>query len=271
MNAARACPVLLALGLLVGCVTNPSTGRSQLILVSSDEVTTMGEQATPQVLAEFGGEVDSPELRAYVEGVGRRLAANVEPAYAGIEWRFYVLDSDVVNAFALPGGKVFVTRDLLSRFDNEAQVAAVLGHEMGHITARHVDERISQAVVAGLGFSWLGSATESSLITLGAQLATQGVMLRFGRDQEAESDHQGLKYMTAAGYDPRGLMQVLEVLRDAGRGGRAPEFLSTHPYPETRLRTIARTIERRYRHTQGNPAYGLYPDRFAESAAGQLR
>ncbi len=271
MNAACACPVLLALGLLAGCVTNPSTGRSQLILVSSDEVTTMGEQATPQVLAEFGGEVESPELRAYVKGVGRRLAANVEPVDAGIEWRFYVLDSDVVNAFALPGGRVFVTRDLLSRFDNEAQVAAVLGHEMGHVTARHVDERISQAVLAEIGLSLLGSAMESSLITQGAQLATQGVMLRFGRDREAESDHQGLEYMTAAGYDPRGMLQVLEVLRDAGRGGRPPEFLSTHPYPETRLRIIARAIDGRYRHTQGNPAYGLYPDRFAESAAGQLR
>ena len=270
MNAARACPVLLALGLFVGCVTNPSTGRSQLILVTSEDVTSMGERATPQVLAEFGGEVESPELRAYVEGVGRRLAATVEPAYADIEWRFYVLDSEVVNAFAMPGGRVFVTRDLLSRFDNEAQVAAVLGHEMGHVTARHVDERLSQAVLAEIGLSWLGSAAQSSLITQGAQLATQGVMLKFGRDQEAESDHQGLRYMTAAGYDPRGMMQVLEVLRDAGQGGRPPEFLSTHPYPETRLRIIARAIEGRYRHTQGNPAYGLYPDRFAESAAGHL-
>ena len=136
---------------LHGCSTNPSTGRSQLDLVSSDQVAAMGKQATPELIKEFGGEVKSADLRHYVTQVGRRLAKHVEPEYSEVKWEFHTLDSEVINAFALPPGNVFITTGLLSRLSNEAELAGVLGHEMGHITAAHVDERVSQQMLAELG------------------------------------------------------------------------------------------------------------------------
>ncbi len=195
-------PIVVTTAALVGCSTNPATGRSQFIIFPADQVAAMGEQATPEVIAEFGGEVSSSQLRAYVDRVGRRLAAEVEPAFRGIRWEFYVLRSDAVNAFALPGGKIFITMGLLRDLESEAELAGVLGHEIGHVTARHVDERLSQTMFAQLGMAAVGAYTESALINEGAGFAAQGVLLRFNRSQESESDDQGLKYMVAAGYDP---------------------------------------------------------------------
>jgi predicted Zn-dependent protease len=145
---------------LAGCSTNPSTGRSQLDLVSSDQVAAMGEQATPELIQEFGGEARSPELRRYVTNVGKRLAKQIEPEYKDIKWEFHTLESDVINAFALPPGNVFITTGLLSRLSNEAELAGVLGHEMGHITAAHVDERVSQQMLAELGLGGVCSARQ---------------------------------------------------------------------------------------------------------------
>jgi predicted Zn-dependent protease len=267
MRSTFAAAMLAAIALLGGCVTNPSTGRSQLILFSSDQVAAMGAEAAPQMIQDFGGEVPESELRAYVDRVGRALAAHVEPEYAGVEWQFFCLDSDVVNAFALPGGKVFITRGLLAKFENEAQVAGTLGHEIGHVTGRHVDERLSQAATAQIGLAVLGAATDAELITLGADLLTQGALLKFNRDQESESDSQGLKYMTRAGYDPRGMQQVLEVLAAAAQGSSPPEILSTHPHPETRVGRVEAEIRARYSALLGDPAYGLGAERFQREAA----
>ncbi|MBT8484402.1 MAG: M48 family metallopeptidase [Phycisphaerales bacterium] len=271
MHLARVPALLLAALMLTACSTNPSTGRRQLILLPGPTVAAMGVEAMPQMMAEFGGPVESAPLRDYVSDIGFQLARHVEPEYGDIQWEFVTLDSEVVNAFALPGGKVFITRGLLERFDNEAQVAGVLGHEIGHVTARHVDERLSQALVAQLGLELLGAYSESALITEGAGMATQIGMLGFGRGQETESDLQGLKYMTAAGYDPHGMYEVLQVLLEASQGGaRQPEFLATHPHPETRLKAIAAQLEGPYAFTRDNPAYGRYPERFRRGALPYL-
>ncbi len=270
MRAMRAF-VLLLLGLgLAGCSFNPATGRRQLILVTPEQTLAMGDEAMPQLVNEYGGEVSSAELRSYVDRVGFALAEHVESDYAQTPWKFTVLDSDVINAFALPGGKVFISLGLLSRFENEAQVAGVLGHEIGHVTARHVDERISQAMSVELGLSVLGAATESDLAVAAAQLFAGGYQLHFGRDQESEADKLGVKYMARAFYDPQGMMQVLEVLRDAATGPRPPEFLSTHPHPETRLETVSKLLAGPYAATQGDSQYGLYRDRFQQQAAPHL-
>jgi len=259
-----------AVCLLAGCVTNPSTGRKQLNLFSEADVGTMGEQAAPQVMSEFGGEVQSQPLRQYVTGVGQKLTRHVEPEFRNLNWEFFVLDSDVINAFALPGGKIFITRALLERFDNEAQVAGVLGHEIGHVTARHSNERLSQAWIAQIGLEVLSHSTKSEYLNLGAGLLTEGVMLKYSRNHENEADLQGLKYMTAAGYDPHAMLEVLEVLQEAGGGGRMPEFLSTHPYPESRIKTIDGMLSGPYKYTQDNPDYERYPERFRREAAPHL-
>ncbi len=270
MRLHRICFLLLAGVFLSGCSVNPSTGRRQLSLFSSGEVAAMGEQAKPEVIAEFGGEVDSQPLKAYVRGVGDKVAAEVEPEYQDIEWEFYVLDTDVINAFALPGGKIFITRGLLQDFTNEAQVAGVLGHEVGHVTARHTSERLSQAWVAQFGLELIGQTSEYELVNLGAGLLAQGVMLDYSRDHENEADVQGLKYMAAAGYDPHAMREVLEVLAEASGEGRPPEFLSTHPYPESRIESIDGFLAGPYKQTQGNPNYRKFGGRFRREAMPYL-
>ncbi|MCI0362860.1 MAG: M48 family metallopeptidase [Phycisphaerales bacterium] len=254
---------------LSGCATNPSTGRSQLILVSPEQVAAMGEQAKPELIREMGGEVKSQELRQYIASVGRRLARHVEPEFKDIQWEFITLDSDVINAFALPGGKVFISRGLLQEFNNEAQVATVLGHEIGHVTARHVDERVSQSMVAQLGMEFLGQASNSDLVNAGAQLLTQGTILKFSRDQESEADRQGLKYMTKAGYDPSAALDVMRVLIESGGGG-GMEILSTHPDPRGRLEDIQRLLDTEYRYAVNNPQYKKFAERFQQRAQPHL-
>ncbi|MHC4947865.1 MAG: M48 family metalloprotease [Planctomycetota bacterium] len=257
------------MALLAGCSTNPVTGRRQLLLVSPAETDAMGAAAMPELIQQYGGEVESAELRAYVRDVGDRLVAHVEGDYGRLEWSFTVLDSEVINAFALPGGRVFISRGLLAEFENEAQVAGVLGHEIGHVTARHVDERISHALSVEFGLSVLGAMTESDLAVAGAQLFGSGYLLSFNRNQETEADKLGLRYMTKAGYDPAGMLQVLDVLETASEGG-PPEFMSTHPHPETRIEYVTERLAGRYAFTQDNPEYSLHARRFRRRAKPYL-
>lgn len=275
----RCSALCLSLVIAAGCATNPSTGRSQFILPQiAAQTTEMGAAAKPELIQEYGGEVQSAQLRQYVQRVGERLARHVEPEYSDVQWDFTLLDSDVINAFALPGGHVFMSRGLMEGFTNEAQLAGVLGHEIGHVTALHVDERLSQAMlvqgvaeaassVAGQSESALVSQAVPVLVGLGGQ----GYLLKFGRDQEAEADIQGLKYMAAAGYDPAAMLEVLAILSEADQGGRPPEFLSTHPYPETRLETVRRLLRTEYSHTQNSDAYRKFQERFEREARPYLR
>ena len=257
-------------GSLSACKTNPATGRSQLILVSGDQINAMGASAKPELIKQYGGEVKSEELRAYVARIGRTVAKRVEPEYADIKWDFIVLDSEILNAFALPGGHVFVSRGLLAKFDNEAQLAGVLGHEIGHVTARHVDERMSQVLTAELAISGVGAASSSDLAVVAAKAIGQGTLLKFNRDQEQEADVQGLKYMTKAMYDPAGMLQVLEVLAEASEGSRQLEILSTHPDPQRRIKTVRKLLESEYAFTQGNPDYKTRAGRFVRVAGPHL-
>jgi len=259
--------------LAAGCRVNPSTGRSQLLLISSEDAIALGTESKAALVAEYGGEVDSSELRSYVALVGRSMAELTEADYPQLPWEFTVLDSDVINAFALPGGKVFASKGLLERLDNEAQLAGVLGHEVGHVTAAHAEERISHSLlVAGIAIGATAAAGQSDedWVRIGVPVivgaAGTGYLLSFNRDQEQEADEQGVKYMTAAGYDPHGMMEVLHVLADAGSGPRSPEFLSTHPYPETRMETVKALLDGPYHYTQGNPDFRKYRGRYEREA-----
>lgn len=263
--------LVAAIGVLAGCTTNPSTGRRQLIVLSQQDAAALGEAAAPELVQQYGGEVGSAPLRGYVARVGNGLAGRTEPEFRGTSWTFTVLDSDVVNAFALPGGRVFITRGLLERFENEAQVAAVLGHEIGHVTGRHVDEQISQTLVAQGILTGLGAATDSDWAVVAGSLFATGYLLHFGRSQEREADSQGVKYMTAAGYDPRGMIQVLRILEAASAGSGVPEILSTHPDPRDRMARVRELLEGPYAATVNNPAYDRYRARFQKEAAPYLR
>jgi predicted Zn-dependent protease len=262
--------LVFAGGGIGGCSTNPATGESQLILVSAEETTKMGVEAKPELIKEYGGEVQSPELRRYIDQVGRRLVRHVEPEYKDTRWEFVTLDSDVINAFALPGGKVFMSRGLLQQLDNEAAVAGVLGHEIGHVTARHVDERISQSMALDLGLQLGSGLTDSQIALAAGQLFGQGYLLKFGRDQESQADELGLKYMVKAGYDPMGIADVMRVLIAASEGNRQWEMLSTHPDPQRRLDEIMEQINSDYPNTKGNPEYRKFENRFERDAAPYL-
>ncbi|MGE3108258.1 MAG: M48 family metalloprotease [Phycisphaerales bacterium] len=256
---------------LTGCTTNPTTGRSQLAVMSREEEIKLGTDAKPELTQEFGGKVNSPELQAYVTEVGSRLAAVTEDANPSLPWEFTLLDSPVINAFALPGGKVFLSRGLADKMTNEAQLAAVLGHEVGHVTARHTNDRmVQQAVLVG-GGSILGSIADAVLGTgsAGSQ-AGQSIgniaALSYSRDQEIEADRLGMRYMEKLKYDPMGAVEVQEILKREAEsaGGRPPEILSTHPASATRIAELMKRFEKYYSHTVNNPEYQKHPDRYEQ-------
>lgn len=237
--------ILAALGALLcittGCATNPVTGKRELSLVSESQEIAMGEASDKSVQAEYGLYND-PALAAYVDSIGHALARNSERP--SLPWHFRVLDSPVINAFALPGGYVYVTRGLLSVMNSEAQLAAVMGHEIGHVTARHSARQMTEQQIAQLGLG-LGSIL-SARVAQYSGVASQGlglVFLKFSRDNENEADMLGVRYATRAGYDPREMpdtyVTLAAVAARAG-AGRLPTILQTHPDPGDRFqRTTA--------------------------------
>jgi predicted Zn-dependent protease len=247
---------------MVGCTTNPTTGKRQYNSLSRDQEIAMGANATPDMTKEYGGKVASPELQAYVTEVGMKMARLTEGDNPSLPWEFTLLNSDVINAFALPGGKVFITRGIASKMTNEAQLAGVLGHEIGHVTARHINDRYTDSLLVGITAAVGGAVAERVLDkdTGGMVPALAGaggsmIMLKFGRDQESESDALGLRYMTKAGYDPIGQLQVMQLLdREAGAGNQ-PEILASHPLPKTRIQRLEKLIQTEFAPMRGNPQY----------------
>jgi predicted Zn-dependent protease len=228
--------------LLAGCATNPVTGKREFTLVSSEQELAMGREGHAAVMSEFGV-CDDPALQAYVDSIGQALArVSHLPA---LQWHFTVLDDPLVNAFALPGGYIYVTRGILAHMNSEAQLAGVLGHEIGHVTARHSAQRATQQQLTGLGVSLAGIFSGSfQRYSREAQQALGLLLLKFSRDQENESDRLGVDYAVKAGWDPREIPGTYRTLRrHSERAGQQPlGFLSTHPDPgdrEVRTRELA--------------------------------
>jgi predicted Zn-dependent protease len=233
-GAARAIACLALALFAAGCATNPATGRREFTLVSADQEKQIGREGYPAAIAEFG-QYDNAELAAYVDGVGQRLAKASE--LPDLEWHFTVLDDPAVNAFAMPGGYIFITRGILAQLNSEAQLAGVLGHEIGHVTARHSARQMTQQQLAGLGLGLAGAFSSSFRRYSGAAEQALGlIMLKYGRDDENQADELGIRYATAAGWDSRevpGTYRMLARISDKS-GSRLPSFLSTHPDPGDR-------------------------------------
>ena len=231
--------------LIAACTMNPATGERQLTLMSEAQEIQMGAQTHPEVLASFGA-YDDPEWQAYIQDLGAKIAATSERP--DLNWTFTVLDDPVVNAMALPGGYIYVNRGILAHFNSEAELVSVLGHEIGHVTARHSVEQMSRAQLAQLGLGVAAVASEEFRQYAG--LASQGLsvlFLKFGRDDENQSDSLGLRYMTRAGYDPHEMPKVFATLDSVtqSHGLRGtPEWLSTHPDPGNRIANIDARIGR---------------------------
>ena len=231
--------MLSAMLLSAGCETVPITGRSQLQLISPAQESEMGAEAYKQIIDKAKVSTD-PAINAMVTRVGTRIATAT--GRGDLPWEFKVVDDPkMLNAFALPGGKVAVYTGMLSVTRDEAGLAAVLGHEVAHVVARHSAERVSQQLSVQLGAQMLGAAlgVNPQLTQAGAGLLVNMVQLPWGRRQESEADHLGLVLMAKAGYDPRAARELWMRMAEASRGqSRPPEFLSTHPSEATRIQQI---------------------------------
>ncbi|AIE84796.1 M48 family metallopeptidase [Fimbriimonas ginsengisoli] len=231
---------------------NPITGRAQHIDTTHQQEVAMGLQAAPEMAAQFGGEDTDPKARALVEQIGNEIVANSEAKNTDWNWQFHALaDRDTVNAFALPGGQVFVTHGLLKNLGSRGQLAGVLGHEIGHVLARHSAEQMAKTrLVQGLGAAGTVATTDPNNPNtyrngMAAQAIAQLITLRFSRNDELEADKLGVRLMSEAGYDPRAMVRVMEVLQRVG-GSHGPEFFQTHPNPQNRSGKIEAEIKREF-------------------------
>src|SRR5919198_2059291 len=195
---------------LTACATNPATGKKQISLMSEEQEIALGQQSDPEVKREMGVYGDS-RLQEYVQGIGMKLARASERP--NLPWHFTVVDSPAVNAFALPGGYIYITRGILPFLQDEAQLAGVLGHEIGHVTARHASQQYSRATGAQLGLIF--SSVLLPQTRPFTQLGESGLgllMLKYSRDDEAQADSLGVKYVARSGWDPDGIPQMLTTL-----------------------------------------------------------
>ncbi len=242
--------LILSSLLTTGCSTNPVTGNKDFVTISEDQEITMGRQGHGDVMKRYSL-YENPELQNYVETVGRKLAAKSHRS--GLVYRFHVLDSTEINAFALPGGYIYITRGLMSYLNSEAEFAAVLGHEIGHVTARHSVRQASASQVAGIGAT-IGAIFLPQLRTQAGQqmvnMAGSAFLSGYGRDHELESDRLGAEYLARTGYDPQAMLDVIGVLKNqqvfdetlAKAEGREPRryhgVFASHPDNDTRLQQV---------------------------------
>jgi predicted Zn-dependent protease len=235
----------LAFAVLAACATNPATGNKEFSLMSEAQEVQLGQEMDVQVKREMGVYEDA-ELQRYVSEIGMRLARASERP--NLPWAFTVIDEPAVNAFALPGGKIYLTRGILPFLHNEEQMAGVLGHEIGHVTARHSAQQYTQATSAGLGLTLLSIFVPEARPFQGVAETAVGVLfLKYGRDDELQADRLGAEYTAKTGWDPRGVAGMLRTLQrlDVASGSRkgVPNWLSTHPAPGDRVEKVLAYIE----------------------------
>jgi beta-barrel assembly-enhancing protease len=229
---------------------NPVTGETQYIGITVDQEIALGLQAAPQMEQEFDGEDQNQADQALVDQIGNNIVASSPAGSTPYQYDFHLLaDQDTVNAFALPGGQVFITRALFEKLQTEGELAGVLGHEIGHVVARHSAEQIAKAqLTEGLtGAAVLATYDPNNPSSAGsAQIAAligQLITLKYGRDDELEADQLGVCFMSDTGYDPQEMISVMQILASLDKGNNPPEFFSTHPNPDRRIERIQLAIQ----------------------------
>ncbi|HEY9761215.1 MAG TPA: M48 family metallopeptidase [Trichocoleus sp.] len=231
---------------------NPITGEKQRVGLTPQEEIVLGQQGGQEVVQQFGGLYSDPALQSYVDQVGQQVVRRSAAAQSPYPFQFHLLnDPNTVNAFALPGGQIFVTTGLLRQLTAESQLAGVLGHEIGHVIARHGSEHLARrqlgvALVNAIGVAASDDPTSGQQAAMIAQAVNQLVNLNYGRQDELESDRLGFEFMTAAEYNPEGLVELMEILDKATQGGKSPEFLSSHPNPGNRVERLEALIQETY-------------------------
>ena len=266
MNNFRTLLFILPLVLVASCATNPVTGKTELSLVSTDQEIAIGEQEYEPAQQSQGGQYYlDPQLQAYVAGVGKALAAVSDRP--DLPYEFVVLNNSVPNAWALPGGKIAVNRGLLTELNDEAELAAVLGHEVGHAAARHSASQMSRGTLVGITAQLATIASASygygDLGNLASQMGGAAVMAKYGRDDELESDFYGMQYMALAGYDPEAAVDLQETFVRLSKN-RQQDFVSglfaSHPPSQTR-------VEANREHAAALPTGERYEQRYQRHIA----
>lgn len=268
----RPAGALLFLGLM-SCAQNPVTGEQDFVMFSEDKELALGREYHPQIIKEYGRYEDEA-LQAYVQNVGERVAAVSHRT--DLVYRFTVLDSPVINAFALPGGYLYITRGLMAYLNSEAELAAVLGHEIGHVTARHGVRQQSAAQAANLGYT-LGALLLPGLRNAGAQnifnMLGGALLSGYGREHELESDRLGAEYLAKSGYDPQAMIEVIGVLKDQATFAEAEAkkqgqdyqgyhgLFASHPDNDTRLQEVVRAADKYLSTTGGEVGEQAYLSR----------
>jgi len=242
--------VLLALPVLAGCAVNPVTGQRELVLISREQEIAVGNDAAPEFEKEFGGKVASAPLQEYIRAVGTKVAAVSDRP---MPYEYTLLASDVPNAFALPGGKIYITAGLMKAMSNERELAAVLGHETAHVAAKHSVKQMQKQMGAQLLLEIAaragGADTGQTAADVGKVVSTMA-LLKYSRDDEYQADQVGIEYAARAGYNPWGMVELLTVLLNMQEQepGRLEEMFQTHPLSSKRVEEAKAILT-------GNPAY----------------
>jgi predicted Zn-dependent protease len=253
---------------LNACATNPVTGKKEVMLVSEGQELAMGQQSDPAVVAQFGLYPDD-KLQKFINEKGKQMGAiSHRPE---LTYNFRIVDSPIINAFAIPGGYVYFTRGIMAHFNNEAQFAGVLGHEIGHVTARHSAKQQTSAIIGQVGL--MGAMIASPKLAQFGEQAMQGMQLlflKFGRDDERQSDELGVQYSSKIGYDASEMADFFQTLarEQAQSGAEAiPDFLSTHPNPEDRYNTV-KQLAADWKQKNGNPKLAINRDQYLRMIDG---
>ena len=229
--------------LWAGCAINPITGEEQLMLISQQQDIAIGQRYAPEVEKQLGGAIEDQALQNYVDYVGQKIARVSHEL--GFEYHFTAVQDESINAMALPGGYIFITRGMLEKLDSEAQLAAILGHEVVHVVARHTAAAMSREIGISVLLSAVTSQGASQGALVAADLARQILGLRYSRENEREADLAGMDYMVWAGYNPNEMIETMRMIQSQP-GEKPPEFFSTHPNPHDRIEYLTQKIQVKY-------------------------
>lgn len=223
---------------------NPVTGEKQYISLTENQEIALGLRSVPEMLAKYGGMYPKEKYQKYIDKVGFKVVRNSKVKDTPWKFEFYLLkDTKTVNAFALPGGQIFVTAGLFRLFTSENQLAAVLSHEIAHVVARHSSQHIAKAkLTRGVTDAVMVASGDARAAQISA-IVGKLVNMQFNRDDEIEADRLGVYFMNDAGYNPVGMVELMQILEKLRRGVRQPEFFSTHPSPDNRIQRIKKAIK----------------------------
>ena len=261
---------LAAAGFAAGCATNPVTGKSQLMLVSEDQEIQIDQQYSPFQFSADYGTAQNTALNSYIDRTGKNMAGRTHRTQ--MPYNFHVVNATYVNAYAFPGGTIACTRGILLSLENEAELAALLGHELGHVNARHTAEQMSkgmltQAVVGGLSaVAGAAGAGYGSLASQLGQIGAGALLASYSRDNERQADALGMEYIVKSRYSPEGMVGLMEMLNSLGKHKpSATELMfATHPMSEERYQTVVQNAETKYKSAKDQP---LYRERYMDNTA----